>query len=73
MVRNILKREWLVAYRVAKNLSQDDVAKAIGVTQMTISNIENGIRRPSPQVAQALGRIFKFDWTKFYEDTSKVT
>lgn len=66
-----MKREWLIAYREAKGLSQQEVADAAGVTQMMISNIENGVRRPSPKLAMALARIFKFDWTRFYEKNDK--
>lgn len=65
-----LKREWLIAYREAKGLSQLDVANAIGVGQGCYSNYENGSRTPSPNIAKKIARIFKFDWTKFYEEES---
>lgn len=63
-----MKREWLIAYRKAKNLSQEEVANACTVSQITISTIESGNRRPSPKLAKKLAKIFGFDWTKFYED-----
>ena len=66
-----MRREWLIAYRKAKGLSQIDVADATGVTQMMISNIENGKRRPSPKLARSLARIFNFEWTRFYEEDLK--
>lgn len=62
-----LKRTWLIELRQKKSLSQEEVAKLCDTTQMTISNIENGIRRPSPNLAQKLAKVLKFDWTKFYE------
>lgn len=68
-----MKREWLIAFRQAKGLSQKDVADAIGVGQSCYGNYESGFRTPSPIVAKKIARIFKFDWTKFYEDTSKET
>ena len=66
-----MKREWLIAYRKAKGLSQEDVANAIGCRQSCYGNYESGFRTPSPNIAKKIARIFKFDWTKFYEDTSK--
>lgn len=63
-----LKREWLVELRQKKELSQEELAKICDTTQMTISNIENGARRPSPDLAQKLAKALKFNWTKFYEN-----
>jgi len=61
------KREWLIAYRKAKGLSQEDVAKAIDKKQSIYSAYELGIRRPTPEFAKKIARIFGFEWTKFYE------
>lgn len=63
-----MKRDWLIVLRQKKELSQDELAKLCNTTQMTISNIENGNRRPSPNLAQKLAKVLKFDWTKFYEE-----
>ena len=63
-----MKREWLIKLRQKKSLSQEEVAKLCDTTQMTISNIENGIRRPSPSLAQKLAKVLNFDWTKFYKN-----
>lgn len=63
-----MKREWLIGLRIKKKLSQDELANMCGVTQMTISNIESGRRRPSPKLAKQLAKIFKFKWTKFYDE-----
>lgn len=62
-----MKREWLIDLRNKKKLSQDELANMCGVTQMTISNVESGRRRPSPELAKNLAKILKFKWTKFYE------
>lgn len=40
--------------RTERNLSQKDVADAVGVQQAMISNIENGDRRPSFATATAI-------------------
>lgn len=62
------KREWLIAYRKAKGLTQREVAEILNVTLATYSFYEQGLRRPSPKNAKQIGKIFGFDWTKFYED-----
>lgn len=62
------KREWLINYRCNKGLSQNQTAKQIGITQQMYNYIESGKRRPSPELAQKLAKVLKFDWTKFYEE-----
>ena len=63
-----MKREWLIAYRKAKGLSQEEVAQSLKISPSIYSMYEQGTRRPSPKVAKAIARIFGFDWTKFYEE-----
>ncbi len=61
----------LEAYRLKHNLSQEDLAKLIGVTRAYIAHIENGIRRPSPDIALAIERAtggeIKKEWLVFPE------
>ena len=64
----ILKREWLIAFRNAKGLSQEEVSEAIGVSPSTYSSYEVGVRTPKPRIAKKIANIFGFKWTKFYED-----
>ena len=63
----ILKREWLIAYRKAKGLTQQDIAEILNVNINTYSFYEQGLRRPSPKNAKRIAQILDFDWTKFYE------
>lgn len=63
-----MKRKWLIELRQNKSLSQEEVAELCDTTQMTISNIENGVRRPSPTLAQKLAKVLNFNWTRFYEN-----
>lgn len=65
------KREWLINYRCNKGFSQNQMAKQIGITQQMYNYIESGKRRPSPELAQKLAKVLKFDWTKFYEEQEK--
>ncbi len=45
-------------HRVAANLSQGDLAAAIGVSRQTINSIEKGRYLPSLPLAIALARFF---------------
>ncbi len=61
-------REWLIESRNRKQLTQKDVADNIGITRQMISAIENGTASPSVSVAQSIGKLLDFEWTKFFED-----
>ena len=62
-----MKREWLIKLRNKLGLTQEELSKTCDTTQMTISKIENGERRPKPELAKKLGKVLNFDWTKFYK------
>lgn len=62
-----MKREWLIAFRKAKGLSQEEIAQSLKISPSIYSAYEQGTRRPKPEIAKAIARIFGFDWTKFYE------
>lgn len=49
-----------------KGLSQTELAEAVGVIRQTISNIECGINRPSPELAIKIGDVLEIDWTQFF-------
>lgn len=61
------RRDWLIKYREKKGLSQSDVAKQTEITQQMYSYIENGTRRPRPELAKKIADILNFSWTRFYE------
>lgn len=63
-----MKREWLIAYRKAKGLTQYEVADALEIKQSIYSAYEIGTRTPKPKTAKKIANIFKFNWTKFYEE-----
>ena len=44
--------------RAKKNLTQEELADAVGVTRVTINYIENGEYRPSLELAFLLARYF---------------
>lgn len=66
------KRDWLIKKRLERNLDQQDVAELIGTTQQFYNYVENGKRRPSPEIAIKIGKVLDFEWTKFYEKKTKV-
>lgn len=51
----------LRAYRVKKLMTQKDLAKASGVSQVTISFIENGLSEPMDLTKQKLSRALKVE------------
>jgi putative transcriptional regulator len=46
-------------YRVMHNLTQEDLAKAIGVSRQTIIALEKGKYNPSLELAFKIARYFK--------------
>lgn len=65
--KNPQKRLWLKALRIQKDMSQVDVSKALGINQVSYSQIERGVITPTVKNAKALGAYFGFDWTMFYK------
>lgn len=57
---------WLKELRKSKGFTQDKVTELTGIDRRYISMIENGIRRPSPEVAMRIAEVLGFDWTMFY-------
>ena len=56
----------LRAYRVKKLMTQKDLAKASGVSQVTISFIENGLSEPMDLTKQKLARALKVEPEKLF-------
>ena len=54
--------------RKEKKLTQAELAQNLGVSQRMIAACELGERRPSPGLAQRIGAVLGFEWTRFYED-----
>lgn len=61
-----MERRWLKEKRIERRLTQKEVAKLSGMSIQMYSKIELGDRRPSPELAQKLGKVLNFHWTKFY-------
>lgn len=61
-----MKRRWLNDRRVEKGLTQEKVAQCVGIARAYYTEIENGVKTPSPSVAQKLAQVLDFDWTIFF-------
>ncbi len=65
---------WLKNIRENEKLTQADVAGRAGVSRAYYTNIENGERRPSVDVAKKLGAALDVSWTRFFEpDPAEAT
>ena len=53
--------------RIAKGLTQEQLANECGVQRTTITMIELGENKPSVELAKRLGTIFEIDWKGFFE------
>ena len=53
--------------RIAKGLTQEQLANECGVQRTTITMIELGENKPSVELAKKLGVIFEVDWKGFFE------
>ena len=51
--------EMIRTRRMARGMTQDELANAIGVTASAIGLFENGKRRPKDEVAEAIADVFK--------------
>ncbi len=60
-------RFWLKKIRKTNNWTQVEISKEVGISQQYYNFIENGTRRPSPEVAKKIAKILDFEWTKFFE------
>lgn len=58
----------LAELRSNKQLSQQNVADAVGITRAAYTNIESGKRRPSPRTAKRIAEALGFDWTRFFDE-----
>ena len=54
--------------RIAKGLTQEQLANECGVQRTTITMIELGENKPSVELAKKLGEIFKITWSDIFED-----
>jgi len=61
-------RDWLKKIREEKGLTQEAVAKQVGISRSTYGHIESGERGVTVHNAQKIGSVLKFKWTLFFEN-----
>lgn len=61
-------RTWLSDLRHKKSMTQEKIANEVHIARAYYSQIENGDRRPSVDVAKKIANYLKFDWTIFFEE-----
>jgi putative transcriptional regulator len=67
-------RGWLKKLRhESHNLTQEQLAKMVGISRTMITEIENGNANPSVEVAKKIASVMGFNWTRFYEDEDELT
>lgn len=67
-------RQWLKELRQrSNNLTQEQLAKMVGISRTMITEIENGKANPSVEVAKKIATVLGFDWVKFFEDEHAAT
>ena len=67
MTKEELKRH-LVEARNKKGLTHEQVASLTDnlITRQYYGMIENGVKRPSVDVAQAIAKVLEIEWTIFF-------
>lgn len=55
----------LIAKRKTLKLTQNQAAKLSKISRAHYTNIENGLRTPSPRSAQRIATTLHFDWKLF--------
>jgi len=53
-------------------MTQEQLAKKVGISRTMITEIENGNANPSVDVAKKIAAVLEFPWTKFYDDDEQA-
>lgn len=61
------RRIWMLTARLEKGLTQKELARRVGVSNKTISQIELGNLLPSGQLAYKIAKELGVDMSLFYE------
>jgi len=66
-------RNWLIAIRKARGLTQIQLADAVGMSPSYIALIETGERKVPVWTAKKIAAALGFNWQRFYEDEKETT
>ncbi|MBX9972109.1 MULTISPECIES: helix-turn-helix transcriptional regulator [Cytobacillus] len=62
-------RYWLKKFRSNRKLTQEEVAKLCNISRSFYTQIENGTKTPSVDVAKKIAKTLEFNWVLFFENT----
>ena len=68
-----MKREWLDKLLKNKKLTHQEAADLVPMNRAYLTQIINGSRCPSPNLAQRMGIALDFEWTNFFNQNCGVT
>ena len=60
-------RDWLVAIRESKGMTQKALAEKVQISQPSICDIEHGEIDTKPDTAKRIANVLGFDWTRFFD------
>lgn len=63
-----MKRDWLIDLRKSKGFTQQKIADKSFIDRSYYSQIENGLRDPSPSVAENIAKVLNFNSVRFFKD-----
>lgn len=61
-----MKREWMVQQRKDLGMTQEQIARAIGISRSYYTEIENGTHTPSGKTALRISTFFNVDMSIFF-------
>ncbi|KXG42854.1 helix-turn-helix transcriptional regulator [Tepidibacillus decaturensis] len=61
-------RKWLKEKRIAKGLTQTQVADRCKISRSYYTHIENGTKTPTVPIAKLIGLELDVNWTLFFKD-----
>lgn len=64
-LQDLVRRQWLKDMRAGKELTVRAAAKAIGLSWTHYSDIENGRKKPSFEMAYKISKFYGFEMEKF--------
>lgn len=63
-----MKRKWLIELREEADLSQERLAKEVGITRQMISAIENGAGTKAA-TAKKIASVLGCNWIRFFDES----
>lgn len=65
-------RFWLKVLREKAKMTQGQVALSSNISRSYYTNIENGTKTPSVEVAKLIGSTLNFPWENFFDNKSSL-